>query len=72
MKRKISLIVLFALVAVACLGVLAACKGLDEFSLTVLTKGVENVASSDNGKTTYTLPTSVSYEDESGKTVTAN
>ncbi|MDE7454685.1 MAG: hypothetical protein K2M64_02525, partial [Clostridia bacterium] len=38
----------------------------------VLTKEVENLASSGNGKTTYTLPTSVSYEDESGKTVTAN
>lgn len=70
MKRKISLIVLAVMLAVVCFGALAACsKGLDDYAVTTLLREVENAANGAKGKTSYTLPTTVSFDDVDLKTI---
>lgn len=74
MKRKLSLIVLVAMLAAVCFGVLAACNGdsLDDYSLTTLLSEVNKLANGAQGKTSCTLSKTVSYQDVDGTTITGN
>ena len=64
MKRKLSVIVLVAMLAVVCLGTLVACKaGLSDDKLTLLLERVEAQAKKAEGKTSYTLDRVVEFKD---------
>ena len=71
MKRKLSVIVLIAMLAVVCLGALVACKaGLDNDTLTILLNEVKTQANRGQGKASYTLDRTVKLLDSNDKEIT--
>lgn len=74
MKRKLSLIVLIAMLAVACFGVFAACKndGLDEYALKLFVNQVEKQIANAQGKTSYTLNSILTATNVDDEEITCN
>lgn len=70
MKRKLSVIVLAAMLAAVCLSALVACKaGLDNDTLTIMLNEVKKQANKGQGKTNYTLDRTVKLLDSNDKEI---